>query len=171
MLRHVALATYDGAPDLSADDQALPPQLARLGLTVRAEVWSDVTVDWASFDAVIVRSCWDYHLRIGEFRSWLERLETLGLVVLNSPGLIRWNADKRYLLDLARRGVTTIPTMVVSSERGGDVAHVAAAEGWERMVMKPTISASGYETYAIAAPFDDASRALIARVTSTGDAL
>src|SRR5262245_48892600 len=118
MSRRVALATYERAPDLAPDDQALPSQLARLGLAVHAEVWSDRTVDWASFDAVIVRSCWDYHLRISEFRSWLERLETTGLVVLNSPSLIRWNADKRYLLDLARRGVTTIPTTVVSSERG-----------------------------------------------------
>ena len=171
MLRHVALATYEGAPNLSPDDQALTPQLARLGLTVRAEVWSDVTVDWASFDAVIVRSCWDYHLRIGEFRAWLERLETLGLVVLNSPALIRWNADKRYLLDLARRGVTTIPTMVVSSERGDDVAPVAVAEGWEHIVIKPTISASGYETYALEAPFDATSRACVARATSVGDVL
>src|SRR5262245_9275361 len=136
MLRHVALATYEGAPNLSPDDQALTPQLARLGLTVRAPVWSDVTVDWGPCDAVIVRSCWDYHLRIGEFRAWLERLETLGLVVLNSPALMRWNADKRYLLDLARRGVTTIPTVVVSSGCGDDVARVAVAEGWEHIVIK-----------------------------------
>ena len=171
MSRRVALATYDHAPDLAPDDRALPPQLAQLGLTVRAEVWSDAAVDWGAFDAVIVRSCWDYHLRIGEFRSWLERLEALELVVLNSPALIRWNADKRYLLDLARRGVTTIPTMVVPSERGDDVAHVAAVEGWGRIVIKPTVSASGYETYALEAPFDATSRASVTRATSTGDVL
>jgi glutathione synthase/RimK-type ligase-like ATP-grasp enzyme len=171
MSPRVALATYERAPDLAPDDQALQHQLARLGLRVYPEVWSDFMVDWGSFDAVIVRSCWDYHLRIGEFRAWLERLEALGLVVLNSPALIRWNADKRYLLDLARRGVTTIPTMVVSGGRRDDVAHVAAAEGWERIVIKPTISASGYETYALEAPFDAAALACVAQATSVGDVL
>lgn len=171
MSRRIALATYERAPDLAPDDQALLPELERLGIEGVAAVWSEDAVDWTSFHAVIVRSCWDYHLRIGEFRAWLDRLESSGTLVLNSPSLIRWNADKRYLLDLTRRGVTTVPTMVVSSKRGDDVPHVAEAEGWERVVVKPAISASGYETYALATPFDDASRALIARVTSAGDTL
>src|SRR5262245_28632200 len=149
MLRRIALATYEGAPDLAPDDHALLPELARLGIAAEAAVWSDVSVDWTTFHAVIVRSCWDYHLRIGEFRAWLDRLESSGTLVLNPPSLIRWNADKRYLLDLTRRGVTTVPTMVVSSKRDDDVAHVAAAEGWERVVVKPAISASGYQTYAL----------------------
>src|SRR5262245_57299199 len=171
MSPRIALATYERAPDLAPDDQALFSEIARLGMSANAAVWSDAAVEWASFHAVIVRSCWDYHLTIGEFRAWLDRLESSGALVPNSPPLIQWNAVKRYLLDLARRCVTTVPTMVVSSNRGDDVRHVAEAEGWARVVVKPAISASGYETYAIAAPFDDASRALIARVTSTGDAL
>lgn len=171
MSRRIALATYDRAPDLAPDDHALPRELARLGIDAEAAVWSDSATDWSVFRAVIVRSCWDYHLRIGAFRGWLDRLEALGALVLNSPSLIRWNADKRYLLDLTRRGVRTVPTMVVSSGRADDVAHVAAAEGWERVVIKPAISASGYETYALSAPFDEASRALISQVTSAGDAL
>jgi glutathione synthase/RimK-type ligase-like ATP-grasp enzyme len=38
-------------------------------------------------------------------------------------------------------------------------------------VIKPAISASGFETYAIDAPLDEHSRATIARVVSSGDVL
>lgn len=167
----VVLATYEGAPELAPDDRALVPALASIGIEATPAVWSDPSVDWSAFDAVIVRSCWDYHLRLDEFRSWLAQLEEADVATLNSPSLIRWNADKRYLLDLARRGVATIPTMVVSGKTANDVARVAAAEGWSRVVIKPAVSASGYETYALDAPFDPGASAIAGRVASLGDTL
>lgn len=169
--RRIALATYEGAPELAPDDRALVPALASIDIETKAVVWSDSTVDWTAFDAVIVRSCWDYHLRLDEFRSWLDRLEAAAVATFNSPSLIRWNADKRYLLDLARRGVATIPTMVVSGGTADDVGRVAAAEEWSRVVIKPAVSASGYETYALDAPFDPGAAAIAGRVASLGDML
>ena len=170
-MRQLALATYERAPSLATDDRALVPALAASDIEAHAAVWSDPGVDWSKFDAVVLRSCWDYHLRLAEFRAWLARLESLRLRVLNDADLIRWNSDKRYLIDLARRGVTTIPTMVVSNGTADDVAHVAAAEGWSRIVVKPAVSASGYETYALNAPFDEESRDIAERVTALGDTL
>ena len=156
---------------MAPDDQTLVPALEAIGVETTVVIWSDSSVEWRSFDAVILRSCWDYHLRIDEFRSWLARLETAGVATFNSPSLIRWNADKRYLLDLARRGVATIPTMVVSGGAANDVARVAAAEGWPRVVIKPAVSASGYETYALDAPLDPGASAIAGRVASLGDTL
>jgi glutathione synthase/RimK-type ligase-like ATP-grasp enzyme len=167
----IALATYDGAPDLAPDDQPLAPALSALGARARVVVWSDAGVDWTAFDAVVIRSCWNYHLCINEFHAWLASLEAARIRVMNSPDLVRWNSDKRYLIDLARRGVATIPTMVVRRGRPNDVAQVGAAEGWSRVVVKPAISASGYETYAVNLPLDEASRAVVSRVTSLGDTL
>jgi len=168
----IALATYEHAAQLAPDDQGLIPALESLGLDAEAVVWSNKGAPWESFDAVVIRSCWDYHLNVGAFRQWLERLESSRRRVMNSPAIVRWNADKRYLLDLAWRGIATIPTMVVPRGRSGaDVATLVRAEGWSRFVIKPTVSASGYETYALDAPLDDAARALVDRVTSTGDAL
>jgi glutathione synthase/RimK-type ligase-like ATP-grasp enzyme len=169
--RRVALATYEHAPGLAPDDQLVLPALAACGLDPVPAVWSDARVAWDSFDAVVVRSCWDYHLRASAFAAWLACLESAGIPVFNSPAILWWNADKRYLLDLARRGVATIPTMVVEQGGAREIARVAAAEGWSRFVVKPAVSASGYETYAITAPLDD--RALIAasRAAAAGDVL
>jgi glutathione synthase/RimK-type ligase-like ATP-grasp enzyme len=171
MVRRIALATYSRAPRLAADDQLLPPALASLGITAEPVVWSNDSATWSDFDAVVVRSCWDYHLQFAEFLAWLARLDAEGIAVWNSSPLVRWNADKRYLLDLARRGVATIPTMIVPRGRGCDVESLAIAEGWTRFVLKPTVSASGYETYALRTPLDDAAPEAIAKVTAIGDAL
>jgi glutathione synthase/RimK-type ligase-like ATP-grasp enzyme len=167
----VALATYDRAPGLAPDDRLLLEALDACGIAAEPAVWSSASVPWKSFDTVVIRSCWNYHLHIEAFRAWLDRLETLGVRVLNSPALVRWNSEKRYLLDLARRGVATIPTIVVPAGKGADVEGIVVAEGWSHFVIKPAISASGYETYELHTPLDDAARASIARATSAGDAL
>ncbi|MGH9884328.1 MAG: ATP-grasp domain-containing protein [bacterium] len=169
--RRVALVTYERAPDLAPDDRVLVPSLAATGIEARPVVWSDAAIDWRTFDAVVLRSSWDYHLRADEFRAWLGALDSAGVQVLNSPALVRWNSDKRYLLDLARRGVATIPTMVVPRGATDEVSLTATAEGWSRIVVKPTVSASGYETHALDLPFDDDARAIIARVTRLTDVL
>jgi glutathione synthase/RimK-type ligase-like ATP-grasp enzyme len=171
MRRRVALATYARTPDLAPDDQLLPPALAALGIDGRPAVWSANDVAWEAFDAVVIRSCWDYHVRFAAFLAWLDRLDAAGVTVWNSPALVRWNADKRYLLDLARRGVATVPTIVVPCGGGRDVEAIVGAEGWNRFVIKPSVSLNGYETYALALPLDDAARAAITHVTSLGDAL
>lgn len=167
----MALATYERAARLAPDDQLLPPALASLGIASEPVVWSNQSAKWDAFDAVVIRSCWDYHLHFAEFLAWLAVLEASGVAVLNSPKLVRWNADKRYLLDLAQRGVATIPTMILPRGRARDVESLAVAEGWTRFVLKPTVSASGYETYSLRTPVSDEARESVARVTAIGDAL
>jgi glutathione synthase/RimK-type ligase-like ATP-grasp enzyme len=167
----IALATYEKAPELAPDDQLLLPALRDAGIDAEPAVWTDDAVIWETFDGVVIRSCWDYHLRIEQFRTWLARLDASRLPVWNSLALVEWNADKRYLLDLAQRGVATIPTMVVPRGEPEDVVAIAEAEGWTRFVLKPTVSASGHSTYALNLPLDDAGHAAIERTCAAGDAL
>jgi glutathione synthase/RimK-type ligase-like ATP-grasp enzyme len=166
----VALATYEKAPQLAPDDRGLIPALDRAGIDAVATVWSRDR-EWTLFDTVVIRSCWDYHKRTGEFLSWVDRLAANRIPTWNSPDTIRWNADKRYLLDLAKSGTATVPTIVVSLGTVDDIVAASAANGWMRFVVKPAVSASGYETHALAAPLDDAATALISRTLAVGDVL
>lgn len=145
-VRRVGLATYRRLPNLSADDRVLVPALAALGLRAEAVVWDQPDVP-PGVTAVVIRSCWDYHLRIDEFFSWLSRLERRGVRVLNPPPLIRWNADKHYLLDLSSRGVATVPTRVIRKGERGRLAGVLAEAGFEEAVVKPAVSASAHATW------------------------
>jgi glutathione synthase/RimK-type ligase-like ATP-grasp enzyme len=167
----IALATYEGAPLLAPDDQALVPAFAALGIDAEPAVWSAETVIWETYDAVVVRSCWDYHLRYDEFRTWLERLDASRLPVWNSVALLEWNSHKSYLIDLQQHGVQTVPTIVVRSGGAPAVRAVVRDAGWSRFVVKPAISASGFDTHALDASCDDAAMRTIEQVTSRGDVL
>jgi glutathione synthase/RimK-type ligase-like ATP-grasp enzyme len=171
MRPRIALATYERAPSLAPDDQVLISALAAEGVDGEPVVWSDDAVIWETFDGIVVRSCWDYHLRFDEFRAWLDRLDASRLPTWNSASLIQWNANKRYLLDLAQRGVPTIPTAIVPRGSASTVETIASAEGWPRFVLKPSVSASGYETHAFSTPLDGEQREIAARVLQLGDAL
>ncbi len=171
MKRRVALVTYDAAPDLAPDDRLLAAALERAGIRAAPAVWSDRSVDWRSFDAVVIRSCWDYHRRHGEFVAWLDALDVSRRPVWNPTPMVRWNSDKRYLIDLARRGVATVPTRIVERGSRVSVPDVAHAEGWARFVVKPAVSASAHETHALGLPLGAEDRAAIERVVAHGDAL
>jgi len=170
-VRRVALATYDAAPDLAPDDQLLAAALERAGIRATPAVWSDRSVDWPSFDAVVIRSCWDYHRRHGEFVAWVDALDAARRRVWNPTPMVRWNSDKRYLIDLARRGVATVPTRIIERGSSVRVSDVAQAEGWTRFVVKPAVSASAHETHALDLPLDAEDRAVVERVVAQGDAL
>ena len=170
MKRRVALATYGRAPALAPDDQLLVPALDALGVLAEPVVWSSHAM-WTAFDAVVIRSFWDYHLHSDAFYAWLSSLENSGVPLWNPASMIRWNSDKKYLIELEERGVPTIHTEIVRRGRAADVEEVVARNGWTKFVIKPAISASGFETYALTVPLDEFSRATIARVASGGDML
>lgn len=171
MKPRIALATYEGAPDLAPDDQLLLPALAAARIEGVPAVWSSEDVSWETFDGVIIRSCWDYHRRAADFQAWLERLDASRLPVWNAIALVQWNVNKRYLVDLETRGVPTIPTYLVRRGSVADIESVLIANRWMKFVIKPAISASGFETHAITIPLSDAARSAMDRVIATGDAL
>jgi glutathione synthase/RimK-type ligase-like ATP-grasp enzyme len=150
-MKTIAFATYDESPSLTDDDRAAAAALEARGARVRAAVWDDPKVAWREFDAVVVRSCWDYHLRPREFLAWVDALEAAGVALWNPPAVVRWNVEKTYLRDLARRGVPVVPTVWLGPGEEPGLAAVLEREGWARAVVKPTVSLSAYETWVTSA--------------------
>src|SRR5690349_9112502 len=104
---HIALATERRLPDLTADDRILLAELRARGVAAEAAVW-DAEREWGDFDAVVIRSCWDSHLRRDEFVEWARRVERSGARLYDPAPLVEWNTDKRYLRDLEARGIATV---------------------------------------------------------------
>jgi glutathione synthase/RimK-type ligase-like ATP-grasp enzyme len=118
----IGLATSEELPGLDPDDA---PLLATLGDQAEPAIWSDPAVDWASYDAVLIRSVWDYFVRHEEFLAWVEQVP---VPMWNPAETIRWNSEKSYLRELEAAGVRTIPT---------------AWEGevpWDDAILKPTVA-------------------------------
>jgi hypothetical protein len=143
----VALVTCAALPQLYEDDLLLARALEELGIGAVPAVWSDASIDWGSFAALVIRSPWDYFERSIEFRAWLDARIASGVLMCNSGDILDWNYDKRYLQDLEAAGVALVPTLYIERGEQADVAAVALARGWKEIVVKPTISGGAYRTY------------------------
>src|SRR5688500_18333693 len=108
-MARVAFVTCEQYPQLTPDDQVAATALQSRGVEVIPVIWSQPSTS-SSFDLVVLRSMWDYHLHPEHFSEWLDQLEATGLPVWNPVALARWNSDKRYLRDLQERGVAIVPT-------------------------------------------------------------
>jgi glutathione synthase/RimK-type ligase-like ATP-grasp enzyme len=103
--------------------------------------------------------------------AWLDMLDASAVRAWNPTSTVRWNSTKRYLLDLAARGVSTVPTRIIADGSPDRVLDTVRAEGWTRFVVKPAVSASAYETHALALPVSDDDRSAIERVAAHDDVL
>lgn len=143
----VALVTCEKYSGLYGDDLLLVSALEEAGVSAVPAVWSGADIDWTSFDALVMRSPWDYFERAAEFRHWLDARIASNVLMCNSKEILDWNFDKSYLRDLARRGVEIVPTICVARQEKVDIAALARARGWNEIVVKPTIGGGGYRTY------------------------
>jgi hypothetical protein len=143
----VALVTYDARPEVTDDDHLFAEALSARGAAVHAVPWSDSAAGWSAFDAVVVRSCWDYFHRCGEFHAWLDRLETDRARVHNDTRILRWNADKAYLRDLDALGIPIIPTRWLEGGSQVSLGELRRDSGWAELVVKPTVSGGAHRTW------------------------
>jgi len=146
---NIAFVTSTAHPDLTPDDRLAVAQLERRHARVTAAIWNDPSIDWAAFDAIIIRSTWDYHHRAAEFRAWIDALEAAGAPMWNPPAVLRWNMEKTYLRDLERAGVPIVPTEWLEQGTNPDLGGLLAKRGWMDAVVKPVISAAATRTWRV----------------------
>jgi hypothetical protein len=143
----IAFVTYRDLPQLTSEDQLVCSYLQQCGVKTHAVIWDAPDVTWNTYDAVVVRSCWDYHLQPSAFSAWLTTLERLQAPLWNPAPLLRWNLHKSYLRDLQAQGVAIPPTCWLDRGSHADLGSLFADQGWEEAVIKPAISATAYQTW------------------------
>jgi glutathione synthase/RimK-type ligase-like ATP-grasp enzyme len=147
-------------PEISASDRLVVEALAPLGVQVEGRAWNDRAADFTGFDAVVLRSNWDYHIEPEAFLAWLDRIEEAGVRLFNPPALVRWNVSKRYLLALAAAGVPTVATTVLDEPTRAAIEAALPRHGGT-VVLKPAIAASAHGTRLVTtATLDETMRAL-----------
>lgn len=127
----VALATCAALPDGDPDDQLLADACRAVGLACEIRAWTDRAVDWGAFDAVVLRSTWDYPDHHGAFLAWARSVGHL----FNTYPVVERNTDKRYLAELADAGLPVVPTHFV---QGG---HMIGLPEIGEVVIKPSVGA------------------------------
>jgi glutathione synthase/RimK-type ligase-like ATP-grasp enzyme len=136
----VVLATASSLPAREVETAGLAEALTGLGVEAEVKAW-DEQFDWAAVDLVVVRTTWDYTDRLGEFIGWAGRVDAVTRLV-NPLAAIAWNCHKGYLLELARAGVATVPTVLLTRGEDGPPGglYELCGPGGE-VVVKPAVSA------------------------------
>jgi hypothetical protein len=146
----VALATCRAFPTLDEDDRPLVAALAARGVAVEPRVWDDPDVDWRAYDAVVIRSVWDYVPQRPRFVAWARAVDDV-TDLHNAAVIVAWNTDKRYLGALAAAGVPVVPTLWLDRGAPAALAPLLSARGWGDLVIKPVVSAGAHETLRVPA--------------------
>lgn len=141
--RRVGLVTCRVLPEPDPDEALLFDALRAAGLGPVPLAWDVVDPAPGTLDLCVFRSCWNAHERPGEFLAWLQAASA-GVRFRNRPEVVRWNFHKRYLLDLAREGIPTVPTRLFV--RGDPEEAVPEGAAWEDVVVKPAVSAASWRT-------------------------
>jgi glutathione synthase/RimK-type ligase-like ATP-grasp enzyme len=167
----VAFVTHRGLPDLTADDRLAAAALVSLGLRTDAVCWDDPAVDWLAYGAVVLRSTWDYHHRVAEFRAWIDRMDALGTRLWNPSRILRWNTDKRYLARLSHPHLSPPPTEILERASTANLRALIEAHGWDEAVMKPAISADGFSTERTSRARAGSDQAVLDTMLARGDVI
>lgn len=130
----IALTTAIDSCALDHDLAPLADACVRAGIDPVIVAWDDSTVSWARFDAIVLRSTWDYTQRLPAFLEWCEH-EAVRARLINPPDVVRWNVDKRYLGELAAAGVPVIASHYLAP--GTDIHF----PDHDEFVIKPCVGA------------------------------
>jgi glutathione synthase/RimK-type ligase-like ATP-grasp enzyme len=116
------------------------PAFATAGMQLEPVIWEDMG-DASRFDAVIIGPTWDYWAKQAAFFEALTAI-SLSATLFNSLDLVTWNIDKRYLRDLAGKGVRTLPTVYADRDDGDTLADAMETLGARDLIVKPVVSAN-----------------------------
>jgi len=161
LLTHIAILRCEKLPsfitweipnwdELFEEDNLLIRGFEAQGFRASPVVWSDPNIDWDQFDIALIRSTWDYLDASEHFLHVLSKIESSSCKLFNPLSVVRWNMDKRYLLDLEKQGVQIIPTFMASHVEPGALHKLFVENQWETVILKPAIGLAASNTHRIA---------------------
>jgi hypothetical protein len=148
-MNDVAIITCRKLPEPDPDEALLLDALAAAGLRAVMHPWDAEPVNNAppvpDARIFVLRSTWNYYHALEPFLAWVE-LAAARAPLYNDARIIRWNADKAYLRDLAGAGIGVVPTAWVEQGSAIDLGALMREHGWSDVVVKPRISAGSFAT-------------------------
>jgi glutathione synthase/RimK-type ligase-like ATP-grasp enzyme len=146
MKKRLALITYSGIPHGAESERLMLPYLAAANVETEIVDWRSSDADFSKFDLIVLRSCWDYHLRTAEFIGWLQRVGPT-TPILNPIDTVLWNHNKFYLREVEALGIEIAPTVFVNGSDSIEPDVWREIKSWPKSVVKPAVSASAHKTW------------------------
>ncbi len=146
MLKKVAFLSTDNLENFITYDKLLIEPMKQSGWLAEEISWRDEKVNWNDYDAVIVRSTWDYQHDSERFIKVLHKINSLTHLE-NDYDLMKWNINKNYLDDLKNKGVQIVNTLWKNKFDRDEALNYFEQLGSEEIIIKPNISAAADKTF------------------------
>lgn len=147
MHQSIAFLSTNDLEDYFVWDNLLIQPFSEHGVHVDVISWHANEIDWSQYDAVIVRSTWDYQEHADAFVDKLIEITKHDTVLINPLSLMQWNISKRYLQILQKQGITIIPSVFFDSVAISDIYAQFAHFDTQEIIIKPLISANSDNTF------------------------
>ena len=143
----VVFLTMDSLKNFECYDNLLIPPFNARGWAVEEISWRMENVNWNDYDAVIVRSTWDYQSDYKKFQEVLKSIDESSAVLFNDYKTLKWNMNKNYLRDLQQMGVNIVPTIWEENLNTENLKNYFKYFRSEEIIIKPNISANADNTF------------------------
>lgn len=137
----------DSLDDFEAYDYLIDEPLEILGWQTHTISWKSKGVNWDDYDAVIIRSPWDYQDHAEDFLKVLSTIENSSAHLENRLSIVEWNIDKIYLKELEEHGINIVPTLWKKTISTTTVNEYFRHLNTHQLVIKPRISANADNTF------------------------
>lgn len=150
----VAILTPDSAEPSYAE--SWPRILARLqralddvGIRSVPTPWTDHVDDGTGlkdYALVLPLLAWGYHYDHARWLLACASWQRDGVPLSNPARVLAWNSDKRYLAELAARGVAMPPTTWTVQPTQAQVERIFEETGADELILKPSVSGGAWKT-------------------------
>ncbi|MFZ1519283.1 MAG: hypothetical protein WAU11_10935 [Ignavibacteriaceae bacterium] len=147
MNKKVALLSMDNTKGFFTYDKLLIEPMKSFGWNAEEISWRNESVNWDEYNAVIVRSTWDYQKDHKKFIEVLEKINNSLAHLENDLELMKWNMNKKYLFDLEQKGVRVVDTLWKSNFNLNEVEKSFEIFNSPEIIIKPNISANADNTF------------------------
>ena len=146
-MKKCVLLSMDSLENFECYDTLTIEPLKNLGWHAEKISWRNTQVDWNNYDAVIIRSTWDYQDNSQAFLRTLEMIDQSKAVLANRLDTVKWNIDKKYLRDLEDGGTTIVPSIWGNNYSPEKLEEAFRSFNCEELIIKPCVSANADDTF------------------------
>lgn len=146
-MKNCAILSMDNLDEFEVYDDLLEQPLLNLGWKMETVSWRAENVNWDDYDAVIIRTPWDYQDDAESFLNVLLTIDQSSAHLENSLEIVKWNIDKKYLKELENKGITIVPTIWREKFDATEIETFFTQFKSEQLVFKPRISANADNTF------------------------
>ncbi len=145
-MRHICFLSTDDLEDFFVWDDLLIAPFASAGIKVSTVSWHAHDHAWSQYEAVIVRSTWDYQDDALAFAQVLAEIAEQTRLI-NPLEVLNWNVNKAYLQGLHQQCVPIIPSVFLANLQGIELENYFAHFGTDEIIVKPLVSANSDNTF------------------------